>query len=484
MAGLAAAAALGEHGLEVDLLEARPRLGGRASSFHDTASGQFVDNCQHVALGCCTNFLDFCRRTDIDDLLRREKTLYFIDPQGRLNPISASPLPAPLHLMPAFARSRLLATNNKWRVALGLLQLCGRGYGNHARADTSVRFADWLDEHAQPKQAIDQFWSVILTSALSEELRHIDVAHARKVFRDAFLAHPRAWEMLVPAVPLSELYGTRLIEALTRCRVKVHFHAALRRVCMRQNQSGVEAVELRDGSRLRAPAYLFAVPPDRLLRILPQALFEREPYFGRLRQLQSAPITSVHFWFDRPITRLPHAVIVGRTSQWIFNRSALHRAAGTRDHEETSGPLSSRRSAHSNAPAPHYYQVVISASRQLERLDTSEILQAVRNDLNALFPAARPAGVLHARVVTERSAVFSVRPGAESLRPAQLSPIGNLFLAGDWTQTGWPATMEGAVRSGYLAAETLLASQGRKVSILRPDLVPSPLARLVLEPAG
>lgn len=472
LAGLAAASALGRHGVEVELFEARPRLGGRASSFHDSASGEFVDNCQHVALGCCTNFVDFCRRTDIDDLFRRERTLYFIDPSGRLNPISASPLPAPLHLLPAFARSRLLATADKWHVARGLVELCGRGSTNQERAGKLARFADWLHEHSQPEQAIDNFWSVILTSALSEELEHIDVPHARKVFRDGFLAHRRAWEMLVPAVPLGELYGKRLIDALRRCRVHVRLHAALRHARVGQEHCGVEAVELRDGRRLSADAYVLAIPPDRLLRALPDALVVRDPYFERLRQLRSAPITSVHFWFDRSITTLPHAVIVGRTIQWIFNRSALHQSASRREGGDDE-----------NQSPPHYYQVVISASRELEGLEKSEILATVRNDVHALFPAARRAELLHARVVTERSAVFSVRPGADALRPAQASPIRNLFLAGDWTRTGWPATMEGAVRSGYQAAEAVLASLGRSVSIVRSDLTPGPLARLMIDPA-
>jgi uncharacterized protein with NAD-binding domain and iron-sulfur cluster len=180
-------------------------------------------------------------------------------------------------------------------------------------------------------------------------------------------------------------------------------------------------------------------------------------------RLESAPITSVHLWFDRPITALPHAVFVGRLSQWMFNRTLL----------QTGGQAD-------DPSAPHYYQIVISASRNLEGRSQQETIDEVLRELAAVWPDTKTAGHEHARLVTEHKAVFSVTPGADALRPVQQTPIDNLQLAGDWTRTGWPATMEGAVRSGYLAAENVLARLGSPDRILQPDLPTAKLSRWLL----
>jgi uncharacterized protein with NAD-binding domain and iron-sulfur cluster len=194
----------------------------------------------------------------------------------------------------------------------------------------------------------------------------------------------------------------------------------------------------------------------RLATLFDEQLQARLPILTRLDEIESAPITGVHLWFDRAITELPHAVLVGRLSQWIFRRSAVDGNEG------------------------HYYQVVISASRHLAGRDREAIVAEVCDDLRAIWPAAREARLLHARVVTDQEAVFSVQPGMEACRPQQRTSIPNLFLAGDWTATGWPATMEGAVRSGYLAAEAMLESLGTPEQITRPGLPRAPLARVLL----
>jgi uncharacterized protein with NAD-binding domain and iron-sulfur cluster len=207
----------------------------------------------------------------------------------------------------------------------------------------------------------------------------------------------------------------------------------------------VQGLELRDGSTTKADWYVAAVPFDRLLGLLPAELVEAEPYFGNLRRLDTSPITSVHVWYDRPVVDLPHAVLVDCVGQWVFNRGAV--AAGE-----------------------HYLQVVVSAARQFRGLGHDEVQRRVLAELAHLFPRAAAANVLRARVVTEHAATFSAVPGVDRWRPAQASPLRNLLVAGDWTATGWPATMEGAVRSGYLAAEALLARCGVGERLVQPDL--------------
>jgi predicted NAD/FAD-dependent oxidoreductase len=185
---------------------------------------------------------------------------------------------------------------------------------------------------------------------------------------------------------------------------------------------------------------------------LPERLLARTPVLQQAGLLASAPITSVHLWFDRPITDLPHAVLVGRLSQWVFRRRDLQ--------SELDGRVGSRS----------YYQVVISASHDLAGRDRDSVVDEVQADLRSVFPAVATARLTRSKLLTEPDAVFSMRPDVEQLRPAQSTPIPNLYLAGDWTHTGWPATMEGAVRSGYLAAECLLSRIDRSEQMLAPDL--------------
>ena len=178
---------------------------------------------------------------------------------------------------------------------------------------------------------------------------------------------------------------------------------------------------------------------------MPEELLDREPYFGGVRNLTPSPISSVHLWFDQPVMTLPHAVLVGCRGQWVFNRGEV-------------------------APAEFYLQVVISAVRSLRELGNDEIRRQVVEELSRLFPAVRAATLLRSKVVTEHAATFSAVPGVDQWRVPQASPVPNLAVAGDWTATGWPATMEGAVRSGYLAAEAILARAGRPARLLRPEL--------------
>ncbi len=437
LAGLAAAAALAPRGFRVTVLEARDRLGGRAGSFQDAGSGQLVDACQHVSMGCCTNLAHFCRVLGIAHHLRPQPCLYFLTPDRRLSRLAADRWPAPFHLLRSFAAAHYLTPGEKLRVAWGLFCLKGEPAG----ADPP--FLDWLWRHRQTPRTIDRFWGLVLTSALNETPDRIGLRYARKVFVEAFLGHPRGFAVEVPAVSLGQLYGTELQTRLRGEGVTVRFQTGARE--LRVTAGRVEGTTLRSGETLRAGWYVAAVPPERLLGLLPQELVAREEYFGDLRRLETSPITSVHVWYDRPVLRLPHAVLIDCVGQWVFNRG------------ET-------------APGDHYVQVVVSAARQFRGLGHEEVRRRIVGELAELFPAARAAQVRRARVVTEHAATFSVVPGVDRWRPVQASPLANLFVAGDWTATGWPATMEGAVRSGYLAAEALLKRVGRAETLVQPDL--------------
>jgi squalene-associated FAD-dependent desaturase len=436
LAGLAAASALAPRGFRVTLLEARGRLGGRASSFTDAASGQLLDTCQHVSMGCCTNLAHFCRTVGIAHLLRPQPCLYFMTSDRRVSRFYADRWPAPLHLARSFFQAHYLTAAEKLRVTWGLACL------RRAPADDPP-FLDWLERHGQTPRVIERFWGLVLTSALNEVPERIGLRYARKVFLDGFLRHRRGFEVELPAVPLGRLYGSELRHWLDQLGVEVVLHGAARRLHV--DAGRVRCLELRGGEALEATWYVSTVPFDRLLDLLPAEAVDSEPYFANLRNLETSPITSVHLWYDRPVLELPHLVLVGCVGQWVFNRGEA-------------------------APGEHYLQVVVSAARQFRGLGHEEVRRRVAEELARLLPAAGEAALLRSRVVTEHAATFSVVPGVDRWRPRQASPLGNLFVAGDWTATGWPATMEGAVRSGYLAAESLLRRAGRRVRLVQPDL--------------
>lgn len=435
LAGLAAAAALAPRGFRVTVLESRQRLGGRAGSFTDPATSQLVDACQHVSMGCCTNFARFCRTVGVDQFLAPQPKLHFVTPDRRRSVFQADPWPAPFHLGRALMSAHYLTPLDKLRIGWGLAAML------RASPDADPPLLDWLKAHRQNARTIDRFWGVVLVSALNETVDRLGFKYARKVFRDAFVRHRDGFVVHVPTVPLGRFYGDELRGWLTRHGVEVRENAGVKRLEVNGTVSGAT---LRDGSTLAADWYVLAVPFDRVPDLLPDAL-AADPYFAGVKNLAPSPITSIHLWFDRPVMTLPHAVLVDCLGQWVFNRGE-------------------------SAPGEFYVQVVVSAARQLQGLGRDEVQRRIADELGRLFPEVLRATPLRAKVVTEHTATFSPVPGVDRWRPAQASPVRNLVLAGDWTATGWPATMEGAVRSGYLAAEVVLARCGRPARIVQPDL--------------
>ena len=459
LAGLAAAVALAGRGFRIDLFESRTRLGGRATSFTDPESGELVDHCQHVSMGCCTNLADFCHRTGISGQFSRQRVLHFFSPEGRRDDLSASRwLPAPLHLLPSLLRLSYLSLGERLSIVQAMLRLIRLPSNDSKSPPNGETIGRWLHQQRQSPRAIERFWSVVLTSALGENVERASLAHARKVFIDGFLASRTAYEVEVPNIPLGELYGRRLEDWLTRHGVTLHLGEAIEKVDADAHRAA--GLLLRNGTRVWADAIVLAAPWQRVAALIPPDAAAALPWLSGLARIGGSPITGIHLWFDRQLFPLPNAALVGMLSQWVFSR-------GTNAREDS-------------ANCEHYYQVVISASRQIAGRDRAEVVEEICSELKRIWPAARAARLLRWRLVTEQAAVFSVQPGIEGLRPGQKTSIDRLFVAGDWTRTGWPATMEGAVRSGYLAAEALLRSRGQSERILVADLSRGLLARLIL----
>jgi len=478
VAGLAAAAAAIQRGFHVELFEQAPAPGGRAGSYHDTRVGQLVDLSPHVAMGCCTNFLDLCRRTEISDAFDRYRTLHFIGPDGTRYDFAPSRwLPAPLHLLPALRRLGYLSSRQRRAIGRAMLRLARHAMPDAADAPS---MGDWLRSQKQPEECVRHFWSLVLESALGETLDRISVTAARKVFVDGFLSAREACEMLISRLPLGELWQ-HVGKWLARHGAKIHMRTKIERLepCPAAAAGETPAPQIglvmAEGLCRMFDHVIVAVSWKHLGKLLGPELLRRIPRAEAGTTLPSSPITAVHLWFDRPVMDLPHAALVGRLSQWVFNNnipSPSGKAAGGEDAAKCPLPEGQWK--------PFHYTVVISASHALAGRDTKDVLEEVLDELRRIWPAAIEARLAHHRVLTQPGAVFSFRPGTDAMRPLQETPIAGLYLAGDWTATDWPATMEGAVRSGYRAVEALLASAGRAERVLVPDLQRNWLIRRIV----
>jgi squalene-associated FAD-dependent desaturase len=444
LAGLASAVALAEAGIEVRLFEKRPHLGGRATSY-TLPDGFEVDNCQHVTLGCCTNLEDFYRRAGAAGKVRFYDRLYFVDRIGRRFTMKASSwLPPPLHMAPSFLAFGALSFADRRAIARAMLAIAQAG--GRPKNIESVSMLDWLHRMKQTPDAIERFWRVVLVSALDEELDRTDAHYGIDVFWKAFLGSRRGYRVGIPSVPLAELYeGCR--ESIAARGGQLVARSGVREIRVRDGKFA-DAV-LDDGTAVSADACIAAVPHNVLPGLMPKEMSEPGGMLEALPQIHTSPITGVHLWFDRPVMREPFLTLLDHTTQWVFNKTFLYGepAGGTQ-----------------------YLQLVISASYDLVPKSRQEIIDLFRSELGEILPASREAQLEKATVVKEISATFSPRPGVDQWRPSQKTAVRNFYLAGDWTRTGWPSTMEGAVRSGYLAAEAVLAGFGRPQSFLQPDL--------------
>ncbi len=409
LAGLAAAARLGDSGVEVEVHEARQFLGGRAASFPlSPGSPDFerIDNCQHVLLRRCTALLDFYRRCGVEDKIRFHDTLHLLSPDGTVDRIRKDPLPAPFHL----ARSLLAMRCLDWRDKISLLRCLRAVPRDRLRDDLdAMTMAQWLRKKRATARSVARFWRPFIVSALNEELDRASALPALQVFGEGLLSSRTAYELGVPSVTLDELYSQALAGRLGP-RVRVLLGSKVNRI---------------DANSGEADYYISAVPFDRVSSLLPDL-----PIQEVVSRFEHSPITGIHLWFDRPVTSLEHAMLLDRQIQWMF-----HKGGG-------------------------YYLIVVSASRGLESKSTAEIVDLAVEELRDFFPVARHASLKRSRVIREARATFSARPGLERWRPGPRTRLANVFMAGDWTATGWPATMEGAVRSGYAAAEAILETTG------------------------
>lgn len=461
IAGLSAACALSDAGYRVRLLERRPYVGGRASSYEHPGTGETIDNCQHVLLGCCTNLNHFYRTIGATDSIRWFENITFVEPGGRRSTIGSSALPAPLHSALSFLSAPMLSLEDKVGIARALASFSGS-----LPRDSNENFQSWLARHRQTARAIERFWRPVIVSALNDEPDRVSVHYAAQVFQESFLKSRSAGYLGIPAVPLTELYANA-VKYITARHGEVVFRSAVEAFnfdLKTQRWTVATAVTMYE-----ADAIVFAVPFDAMRKLLPFVPGGNpdtvEALQKSLERFQSSPITGIHLWLDRVITDLEQAALLESPLQWIFQKAKLPPVNG------------------SSSPGS-YIQLVSSASQDMLPMSRQEIIDLAMQELPQFFPAAIGAQIIKSAVVKEVQATFSVTPGLNASRAAHVSPWPRAFLAGDWTATGWPSTMEGATRSGYLAAQAVATAAGHPMRFLQPDLPATGLMRLLMPSAA
>jgi squalene-associated FAD-dependent desaturase len=460
LAGLSAAVALSGAGLNVSLLERKPYVGGRAYSYPHPALDEVIDS-QHVLLGCCTNLIDLCQLADADRHIRWYDNITFLEPgisgrPARRSDIGPSGLPAPGHSSLSFLRASMLSLGDKTRIAFGLMEFL-RGYP----AADAEPFSQWLTRTKQTERAIRHFWEPVIVGALNDTFERCSTRYAGQVFHESFMRSPKGGRLGIPTQPLSEFYSS--VAALAEKQgTHLHLRSSVDRIERLPN--GEWRVLTSDYTEHIAENLLLALPfeqTSRLLRTIASPTEAVSEIVANFNHFTHAPITTIHLWFDREITALEHAALLDTRIQWVFNKSLIRR-------HEFGGDRSPGQ----------YLELVISASFEELHQTREQILSSALKELERFFPNVREARMTKSGILKEARATFSVTPGLDRYRALQGAPGDGLFLAGDWTRTGWPSTLEGAVRSGRLAADAIATGSGP--SFLVPDLAPSGLMKLLL----
>jgi squalene-associated FAD-dependent desaturase len=418
-----------ERGARLLVVEARPGLGGRASAFTDAATGERVDNGQHILMGCYTATLEFLDRIDAADRVTWQSglTLAMIDRAGHHSVLALPALPSPLNFL-----AGVLAWNAlRWSERLSILRI-GSRLNNPAVANSPgpVTVRQWLVQNGQAPRLCELFWEPLALAALNQSIDQAEASNFVRVLERVFGPDPSAAALVLPAVPLDELYAVPARTWLEQRGSEVRTNAPARVVI---EQGKVKGVRVRN-QLLEAPVVISTVPWFGL-----QALFDEPPpllagTIANASALGSLPIVTVNLWFDRAVMHEPLLGLPGRNFQWVFDRRAL-----------IGGPTS-------------HLSLISSGAESIVAMTNDALTAMALGEIREVLPLARSAQLKKSVAVREKRSTFSLAPGAPP-RPETRTAIEGFLLAGDWIETGLPATIESAVISGRLAAEYAAETQ-------------------------
>ena len=439
IAGIAAALELLDSGHKVTLVEARNFLGGRAFSFTDANTGLTLDNGQHVIVGCCTEFIAFLERLGIRDrwFLQERLQIPVFSRDGKQGNLAASHLPSPLHILPSFLAYPHLSPSDKLRVLWGMAR--ARFTNRNAPKLEDITFYQWLRDNGQSERAINNLWNLVVEPTLNDNVREVSADMGLMIVQEGMLSGANSGNLGYARDGLLPSIGEPAKKLLEERGATLLLGEAVRRLAVSPGteQDGlwgsVDHVELASGRQIAGGKFISALPFSALLRLLPPELAGLE-FFTRIGRLEWAPILNLHVLYDRPVMSLPFCAFVDSPLQCVFNRNAI---AGD---PPGGGQL---------------VTISVSAAWDYVELSRDELVALFLAEMAEAFPAAGEANVLNVAVIKQREATFRCLPGAGRLRPGPVTPLANLFLAGEWTNTGWPSTMEGAVRSGQQAARAV-----------------------------
>jgi squalene-associated FAD-dependent desaturase len=436
VAGIAASARLAESGWNVTLLEARSSLGGRVFSFEDPGSGRILDNGQHVVVGACTNLLDFLDKIGARHLWHLQPHLdaAVYDRAGRLGRLYGITAPTPMYLLPAFLSYPHLSWLDKLQATRCLVSAMFTP--RHDPALEDMTFYDWLRARGQTDRIVSNLWNVLVEGTLNDNVRDVSASMGLMIVQEGLLAGKNAATIGYPIAPLMDALVRPAQTYLENLGVTIVSGTTVR--CIHVDPEGsVGGITVGDGSTMRADAYISAVPFWTLPNLVEGPLAESKT-LRRLSGLQTSPIVNVHLQYDRPVMKRDFCYFLDSPLQWVFN--------STRIYGDT------------NEGGQQSLSVSVSAAWDYIDLDRSDFARTIADEMLHAFPDARHARLLDAVVVKQRNATFRCTPGANRFRPGPHTESPNLFLAGEWANTGWPSTMEGALISGYNAAEAVMSS--------------------------
>ncbi len=426
VSGLAAAVRLSGAGARVTLLEQAQKLGGRCYSFRDPATGDIVDNGQHVLVGAYHRTLAYLETIGTRQFLTTEKGITFADPSEGRAVLRFPRLPAPFHVASGLLSFRLLPIADRWgcvRVGRHL-----RAWSEATERSLASQSVDiWLSSLGQSESARRVLWDPFCVSVMNERPESASALLFARSLRRAFFGVRDDAAVLIPTIGQSELYVEPACRLLLGAGARIIAGTEVDRITLERGKA--TGVRLADGTLMASGSVIAAVPPHALARMVPPEAAKAAP-FDSLGAFASSPIVSVHLWFDREILDVDFIGLIGQDVQWVFNR---------------------RRITGGGSTAGYLSALISGAYRQVD-LAKEELVELAIRDIASVAPECARARLLSSLVIKEKRATFSATAGAERLRPSAATPIGGFFLAGDWTDTGLPATIEGAITSGETAA--------------------------------